>query len=56
LLHCVVLRSGTRLLREAYGGAYDVVVLGAGRDVAVRRVSVCVKLNSRNEYEGSTVA
>jgi hypothetical protein len=56
LPHCVVLRSGTRLLREAYGGAYDVVVLGAGRDVAVRRVSVCVKLNSRNEYEGSTVA
>jgi hypothetical protein len=32
------------------------VVLGAGRDVAVRTVSVCVKLNARNEYEGSAVA
>jgi hypothetical protein len=49
LPHCVVVRLGTRLLKDAYGGAYVVVVVGAGRGVAVRTVSVCVKLKSRNE-------
>jgi hypothetical protein len=54
--HWVVVRFGTKWLSEAYGGAYVLVVLGAGRDVAVRTVSVCVKLNWRKEYEGSAVA
>lgn len=56
LPHCVVVRLGTRLLNDVYGGAYDVIVVGAGREVAVRTVSVCVKLNSRKEYIGVAVA
>jgi hypothetical protein len=31
------------------------VVVGAGIDVAVRTVSICMKLNSRKVYEGSAV-
>lgn len=56
LPHCVVVRFGTRDLRDAYGGAYVKVAVGPGRDFAVRTVSVCVKLNGRNEYEGCAVA
>lgn len=56
LPHCVVVRPGTRLLNDAYGGANVAVVVGDGREVAVRTVSVCVKLNSRNEYTGVAVA
>jgi hypothetical protein len=56
LPHCVVVRLGTRLLRDAYGGANVVVVVGLGREVAVRIVSVCVKLKSRNVYTGVAVA
>lgn len=54
--HCVVVKLGTRWLSEAYGGAKAVVVVGACTDVAVLTVSVCVKLNSRNEYDGNAVA
>lgn len=56
LPHCVVVRFGTRDSRDANGGAYVAVVLGAGRDFALRIVSVCVKLNGRNVYDGCAVA
>lgn len=56
LPHCVVVRLGTRLLSSEYPGAYVVVVVGAGLEVAVLTVSVCVKLNSWKECEGIAVA
>ena len=56
LPHCVVVKSGTKWLRDAYGGAKEVVVVGAGTDVAVRTVSDCVKLNTAKEYDGVAVA
>jgi hypothetical protein len=56
LPHCVVFKLGTRLLSAEYGGANVAVVVGAGRDVAVRTVSVWVKLKSRKEYTGVAVA
>jgi hypothetical protein len=56
LPHCVVVRFGTSLLSDAYGGACDVVVMGAGLDVAVRTVSDCVKLKGWKKYEGWAVA
>lgn len=56
LPHWVVVRLGTRVLKDAYGGAYVAVAVGANREVAVRTVSVCVKLKSRKEYTGVAVA
>jgi hypothetical protein len=49
LPHVVVDSLDISGFREAWGGAYVVVLVGAGTEVAVRTVSFCVKAKEEIE-------